>query len=192
MYFAHSARGSGWRTDLVLLNPHDKRVNADVEVYGTDGTHISRRLLLDRQGTTEHELAEIPGIPVETGGITVTSRGERLDGFLRFRYLNTALSIQASDAARAFMVPVSEAVDRVGVAVFNPSEDEIEVKFELDGDVELRTIAGHGKIAQFVDEIFAGARAEVLRISADEGKFAVLTLEQVGRSLVTLPATPTN
>lgn len=191
LYFAHSARGSGWRTDLVLLNPYDKRAVANLEIYDAVGNRITDSFRLEAQGTVEYELPETPGVAVETGGLAVISRGRRLGGFLRFRHGATAFSVQASPTSQAFMVPVSEAVDRVGVAVFNPNDDDVTVSFTSGAYTVHRDIPAPGKLARFADELFdIGDIGDTLVVATEHGKITVLALEQVGSSLVTLPATP--
>ena len=128
LYFAHSARGAGWRTDLVLLNPNSDMVySIDAQVFGTGpfGSKV-KRLTLEKDSSIEWELPT-PTEGVDSGGVVVSSSA-KIAGYLRFRHTSgAAFSVQASPMANGFMVPVSNEVDRVGVAVFNPSNTDLTV-----------------------------------------------------------------
>ena len=193
LHFAHSARGGGWRTDLVLLNPERDAAEATVDLFGQDGTlrEMGTEFSLGELGTMEWQLPG--GMGVQSGGALVVSSKASLAGFLRFRHEGgAALSVQASPVASAFMVPVSEQVDRVGVAVFNAGDKEVTAVFRLGARVFYETLPAQGKMAKFVDELFPSAPTGTLLVSADGGEIAVLALELVGTSLITLPATPLN
>ncbi len=192
LHFAHSARGGGWRTDLVLLNPERDAAEATVDLFGQTGSlgNVAKQFNLQELSMVEWEL--LPGIGVETGGVVVSSAA-KLSGFLRFRHSGgAALSVQAAPVASAFMVPVSEQVDRVGVAVFNAGDEEVTAVFRLGARVFYETLPAQGKMAKFVDELFPSAPTGTLLVSADGGEITVLALELVGTSLITLPATPLN
>ena len=194
LHFAHSAVGGGWSTDLVLLNTHRRQtVGAAVQIYGSDGTtRVSERITLHGLGIEEWLLPV--GDAVETGAVVVSSP-EKLSGFLRFKHEDgAATSVQASPVADAFMVPVSSRVDRVGLAVFNVDEQDLVIAFRVRDRGVYKTIPAQGKLAIFVDELFPGyiPISEALTVRADPpgGQIAVLALELVGGSLVTLPAVP--
>ena len=124
--FAHSAVGGGWRTDLVLLNPRRSQTEATVEVFHSDGMpRIKRRFSLPDLSVAEWMLPA--GKEVQAGGVVISSPSQ-LSGFLRFRHgAGAATSVQASPVTDAFMVPVSSQVDRVGLAVFNADENDLDV-----------------------------------------------------------------
>ena len=195
LHFAHSARGAGWRTDLVLVNPYPRTVDAGVEVFATGGTlRTERQLHLQGLDIAEWELPT-PTEGVATGGVVVSAL-EKLGGFLRFRNdSGAALSVQAALVANAFIVPVSSQVERVGVAVLNAGDADLTVVFRLGERGVYKTIPAGGKVAQFVDELFPDTMATgalTVRTDSPHGQITVLALEQVGSSLVTLPATPLN
>ena len=190
LQFAHSARGAGWTTRLVLLNPQQDTAEAKVQVFGQDGIPWPSELLnVQGQGMAEWELPT--GTGIETGGVVVSSLA-KLSGFLRFRHGGVSLSVQSAPVASAFMVPVSEQVDRVGVAVFNASDEEVTAVFTMGARVSYETIPAKGKMAKFVDELFEDAGTGTLQVRTESsvGKISVLALEQIGSLLVTLPATP--
>ena len=187
--FAHSAAGGGWRTDLALLNTESGMAEATVEVFHSDGTvRIEKTLRLPGESLTEWMLPA--GKEVESGGVAVSSP-ERLSGFLRFRHENgAATSVQAAPVDDAFMVPVSSQVDRVGLAVFNADENDLDVVFRLGERAVYRTIPAQGKVASFVDELFPRETADSLIVRTDPagGQINVLALELINGNLVTLPA----
>ncbi len=191
LYFAHSVRGSGWTTRLLLLNPEPNGAEATVEVFGQDGTlRTSKPLNVAELGVMEWELPTGSGL--ETGGVRVASES-KLAGFLRFRSgSGAATTVQSAPAAVAFMVPVSDQVDRVGVAVFNASDTELEVAYRLGNSAAYRMLPARGKLARFVDELFpAGPTgALIVRTEPPGEKITVLALEVVGTSIATLPAVP--
>ncbi len=176
----------------MLLNPERDAAEATVDLFGQDGTlrEMGTEFSLGELGTMEWQLPG--GMGVQSGGVVVSSKAS-LAGFLRFRHEGgAALSVQASPVASAFMVPVSEQVDRVGVAVFNAGDEEVTAVFRLGARVFYETLPAQGKMAKFVDELFPSAPTGTLLVSADGGEITVLALELVGGSLVTLPAAPLN
>lgn len=191
LYFAHSATGGGWRTDLVLLNTNLAMVEATVNVFGQDGTpRTEDELILQELNMAEWSLPE--GEEVETGGVVVSSP-ENLVGFLRFRHSDgSATSVQSAPVGSAFMVPVSNQVDRVGLAVFNADDKNLTVVFRMGERVLYKTIPAQGKIAAFVDEYFPGSGestdALIVRTDPPGGRITALALELINGNLVTLPA----
>ena len=191
LYFAHSAAGGGWRTDLVLLNTNLAMVEATVEVFGQDGgPRTEEQFSLRELSVVEWTLTE--GEEVETGGVVVSS-SEELSGFLRFRYSDgSATSVQSAPVGSAFMVPVSNQVDRVGLAVFNADDKNLTVVFRMGERALYKTIPAQGKIAAFVDEYFPGldkpTGALIVRTDPPGGQITVLALEIINGNLVTLPA----
>ena len=189
--FAHSAVGDGWRTDLVLLNANRRMIEATIEIFRSDGMRrIDRTLGLLGESFTEWALPI--GQKVESGGVVVSSP-EPLTGFLRFRHENgAATSVQASPTADAFMVPVSSRVDRVGLAVYNADEEDLTVAIRLMDRSVYKTIPAQGKLARFVDELLplVDTGSLIVRTDPAGGKIAVLVIELIEGSLVTLPAAP--
>ena len=192
LHFAHSAVGGGWTTDLVLLNTHrNKTVEAAVEIFGSDGT---TRLVeqFSLQGLDVEEWLLPAGEKVEAGGVVISSP-EKLSGLLRFRYSDgSATSVQSAPVGSAFMVPVSNQVDRVGLAVFNADDQDLTVVFRMGERVLYKAIPAQGKIAAFVDEYFPGSGestdALIVRTDPPGGRITVLALEIIDGNLVTLPA----
>ena len=191
LYFAHSAAGGGWRTDLVLLNTNPEMAEATVEVFGQDGgPRTEEQFSLRELSVVEWTLPE--GGAVETGGVVVSS-SEELSGFLRFRYSDgSATSVQSAPVGSAFMVPVSNQVDRVGLAVFNADDKNLTVVFRMGERALYKTLPAQGKIAGFVDEYFPGLDdsegALIVQTNPLGGQITVLALELINGNLVTLPA----
>ena len=195
LYFAHSAVGGGWRTDLVLLNPLQREAEAIAEVFSANGMPriTGARIALPELGMTEWQLPEGEE-DVETGGVVVSST-EKLAGFLRFRYSDgSATSVQSSPVGSAFMVPVSNQVDRVGLAVFNTDDKNLTVVFRMGERALYKTIPAQGKLARFADELFPGlsepSDALIVRTDPPGGRITVLALELINGNLVALPAAP--
>ena len=194
LHFAHSAVGGGWTTDLVLLNTHRRKtVEATIEMFDSDGTLRlpEEQFSLPELSTVEWELPA--GEEVETGGVVVSSP-EKLAGFLRFRHSGgSATSVQSAPVGSAFMVPVSNQVNRVGLAVYNVADEDLTVVLRMGERALYKTIPAQGKIAGFVDEFFPGAsvsNALIVQTDPSGGRITVLALEMVGGNLVTLPAAP--
>ena len=191
LHFAHSATGGGWTTDLVLLNPLQEEVEATVEVFDSGGaSRTEEQFSLRELSVVEWTLPE--GEAVETGGVVVSS-SEELSGFLRFRYSDgSATSVQSAPVGSAFMVPVSNQVDRVGLAVFNADDKNLTVVFRMGERALYKTIPTQGKIAAFVDEYFPGSGestdALIVRTDPPGGLITALALELINGNLVTLPA----
>ena len=191
LQFAHSARGAGWTTRLLLLNPQQDAAEAKVQVFGQNGTpQVSELLNVEGQGMTEWELPT--GTGVETGGVVVSSP-EKLAGFLRFRHSDgAATSVQSAPVDDAFLVPVSSEADRTGLAVYNADDKDLTVVLKIEERVLYKTIPAQGKIARFVDEYFPslGDSTGVLTVGTDPsgGHITVLALEIIDGNLVTLPA----
>ncbi len=191
--FAHSAVGGGWRTDLVLLNPLQREAEAVAEVFSANGMPriTGERIALSELGMAEWELPE--GEAVETGGVVVSST-EKLAGFLRFRHSDgSATSVQSAPVGSAFMVPVSNQVDRTGLAVYNADDKDLTVVLRMGERALYETIPAQGKIAGFVDEYFpSSGSANTLIVQTDPsgGQITVLALEMINGNLVTLPAAP--
>ena len=192
LHFAHSAVGGGWRTDLVLLNPHrNKKAEAAVEIFGSDGTpRIEKQFNLLGLGVTEWALPA--GEEIEAGGVVVSSP-EKLSGFLRFRHEGgAATSVQAAPVADAFVVPASSEADQTGLAVYNADDEDLTVVLRMGERTLYKTIPAQGKIAGFVDEYFPGLDEPtgVLIVQTDPpgGQITVLALELINGNLVTLPA----
>ena len=194
LYFAHSAAGGGWRTDLVLLNAHRTRTaEATVEVFGQHGTpRAEEQLNLQALSAAEWTLPTGEE-EVEAGGVVVSSP-EKLSGFLRFRHEGgAATSVQSAPVESSFMVPVSNEADRTGLAVYNADDKDLTIALRLGERALYKTVPAQGKIAGFVDEFFPGdASANTLIAQTDPpgGQITVLALEMVGGNLVTLPAAP--
>ena len=193
LYFAHSAAGGGWRTDLVLLNTNPEMAEATVEVFGQDGgPRTEEQFSLRELSVVEWTLPE--GEVVETGGVVVSS-SEELSGFLRFRYSDgSATSVQSAPVGSAFMVPVSNQVDRVGLAVFNADDKDLTIVFRMGERALYKTIPAQGKLARFADELFPGPSeptdALIVQTDPPGGQITVLALELINGNLVTLPAAP--
>ena len=202
LYFAHSATGGGWETDLTLINPCCLKgtgagVRATVEVFRSDGTlRVEEQIVL--QGWSMKEWTLPTGTGVETGAVVVTSDGE-LTSFLRFRYKDeAAASVPASPLGSSFMIPVSGIVDQTGLAVYNDLDEEERVILAVDGaGSTVVTIPPKGKIAGFIEEFFEDRegrevqRGGFLRINAfpyGESRISVLALEIVNGDLVAIPA----
>ena len=191
LHFAHSATGGGWTTDLVLLNPLQEGVEATVEVFDSGGaSRTEEQFSLRELSVVEWTLPE--GEAVETGGVVVSS-SEELSGFLRFRYSDgSATSVQSAPVGSAFMVPVSNQVDRVGLAVFNADDKDLTVVLRMGDGAVYKDIPRQGKIAGFVDEYFPnlGDPAGTLVVETDPpgDRINVLALELINGNLVTLPA----
>ena len=191
LHFAHSASGGEWTTDLALVNlSQSKTVEAEIEVFSQSGElRQEEQFTLQPSSAVEWELPAGEGI--ETGGVVVSSP-ERLSGFLRFRQEEgAAISVQSAPVSTAFLVPVSNRANRTGLAVFNPGDQEQTVTLAIGGVEVEKAIPSRGKIARFVDEYFPSLEnpTGVLEVRAD-GQITVLSLELIGSSLVTLPATP--
>ena len=193
LYFAHSAAGGGWRTDLVLLNTHhNKTAEATVNVFGQDGMlRTEEQLSLRELSMVEWTLPEGEEA-VKTGGVVVSSP-EKLAGFLRFRHSDgAATSVQSAPVDDAFLVPVSSEADRTGLAVYNADDKDLTVVLKMGERVLYKTIPAQGKIAEFVDEYFPslGDSTGVLTVGTDPsgGQITVLSLEIIDGNLVTLPA----
>ena len=194
LYFAHSAAGGGWRTDLVLLNTYRNRTSqATVQVFDQDGApRTEEQLSLLELSAVEWTLPEGEGI--ETGGVVVSS-SEDLSGFLRFRHEGgAATSVQSAPVGSTFMIPVSNEADQTGLAVYNAADKDLTVVLRM-GDVAVyKDIPRQGKIAGFVDEYFPnlGDPAGTLVVETDPpgDRITVLALEIINGNLVTLPAAP--
>ena len=193
LHFAHSATGGGWTTDLVLLNPLQEEIEATVEVFDSGGASriTEEQFSLRELSVVEWELPAGEE-EVETGGVVVSSP-EKLSGFLRFRYSDgSATSVQSAPVGSAFGVPVSNQVDRVGLAVFNADDKNLTVVFRMGERALYKTIPAQGKIAAFVDEYFPGSgeATDALIVQTDPpgGQITVLALELINGNLVTLPA----
>ncbi len=194
LYFAHSAAGGGWRTDLVLLNPYrSKTAEATIEVFGSNGMlRTEEQFSLPKLNVAEWELPT--GTRVETGGVVVSSPA-KLSGFLRFRHSDgAATSVQSAPVDDAFMVPVSNQVDRTGLAVYNADDKDLTVALTMGARSSYETIPAKGKVAKFVDEFFEDAGTGTLQVRTDPpgGRITVLALELINGNLVTLPAVPLN
>ena len=193
LHFAHSATGGGWTTDLVLLNPLQEEVEATVEVFDSGGaSRTEEQFSLRELSVVEWTLPE--GEAVETGGVVVSSP-EELVGFLRFRHNSgAATSVQSSPVGSAFMVPVSNQVDRVGLAVFNADDKNLTVVFRMGERALYKTILAQGKLARFADELFPGlsepSDALIVRTDPPGGRITGLALELINGNLVALPAAP--
>ena len=191
LYFAHSAAGGGWRTDLVLLNTNLAMVEATVNVFGQDGTpRTEDELILQELNMAEWSLPESE--EVETGGVVVSSP-ENLVGFLRFRHSDgSATSVQSAPVGNAFMIPVSSEADQTGLAVYNADDKDLTVLLRMGDRAVYKTIPMQGKIAGFVDEYFPGSNeptgALIVRTDPPGGQITVLALEIINGNLVTLPA----
>ena len=191
LYFAHSAAGGGWRTDLVLLNTNLAMVEATVEVFGQDGgPRTEEQFSLRELSVVEWTLTE--GEEVETGGVVVSS-SEELSGFLRFRHEGgAATSVQSAPVGSAFMVSVSREADQTGLAVYNAGDKDLTVVLRIGERALYKTIPAQGKIAAFVDEYFPGldkpTGALIVRTDPPGGQITVLALEIINGNLVTLPA----
>ena len=195
LYFSHSATGGGWTTDLVLLNPLQKEVEATVEVFDSGGVPriTEKQFSLQELSVVEWELPA-GGEEVETGGVVVSSP-EKLSGFLRFQHNDgAATSVPASPVAGSFMVPVSSQADRVGLAVYNADDQDLTVVFRIGERALYKTIPSQGTIAAFVDEYFPGwgesTDALIVRTDPPDGRITALALEMINGNLVTLPAVP--
>ena len=176
---------------LALVNlSQSKTVEAEIEVFSQSGElRQEEQFTLQPSSAVEWELPAGEGI--ETGGVVVSSP-ERLSGFLRFRQEEgAAISVQSAPVSTAFLVPVSNRANRTGLAVFNPGDQEQTVTLAIGGVEVEKAIPSRGKIARFVDEYFPSLEnpTGVLEVRAD-GQITVLSLELIGSSLVTLPATP--
>ena len=197
LYFAHSAAGGGWRTDLVLLNPNRNRTaQATVEVFGQDGTSRTEEpLSLQELSVMEWTLPKGEE-EVETGAVVVSSP-EKLSGFVRFRHEDgAATSVQSAPVSNSFMVLVSSEADRTGMAVYNADDEDLTVTFRMGDRAVYRTIPAHGKLARFVDELFPVSNestgALIVQTDPSGGQITVLALELINGNLVTLPAAPLN
>ena len=196
LYFAHSAAGGGWRTDLVLLNPNRNRTaQATVEVFNSGGaSRTEEQFSLRELSVVEWTLTEGEGI--ETGGVVVSS-SEELSGFLRFRHEGgAATSVQSAPVGSTFMIPVSNEADRTGMAVYNADDEDLTVTFRMGDRAVYRTIPAHGKLARFVDELFPVSNestgALIVQTDPSGGQITVLALELINGNLVTLPAVSLN
>ena len=128
---------------------------------------------------------------VETGGVVVSSPA-KLSGFLRFRHSDgSATSVQSTPVGDAFIVPVSNQVDRTGLAVYNADDKDLTVVLRMGERALYKTIPAQGKIAGFVDGYFPGGSANTLIVQTNPlgGQITVLALEIVNGNLVALPAT---
>ena len=200
LYFAHFATGNGWSTDLLLLNPSEVSVDALVQVDGRSypEEYLPETISIPQMGMREWELPHVEWYRgrSDRGSVTVTS-DEKLTGFLRFRHESgAATSVPATPLGRAFMVPVSEKAERVGVAVYNPDQfHAATVEFSLGPYKFYLTLQAGVQIARFVDEMedFSGkyspAGTLTVRIAKyNSGEITVLALEVTDGNLVTLPA----
>ena len=195
LYFSHSAVGSGWTTDIVLLNPLQKEVEATVEVFDSGGVPriTEKQFSLKELSVVEWELPAGEE-EVETGGVVVSSP-EKLSGFLRFRHKDdAATSVGAAPVAGGFMVPLSSSADRVGLAVYNADDQDLTVVLRIGQQEIYKTIPAQGKIAAFVDEYFPGSGestdALIVQTDPPDGRITALSLEMINGHLVTLPAVP--
>ena len=193
LIFAHSAAGVGWRTDLVLINMNRLETEATISIFRSDGPlRIENTLSIPGESFKEWVLP-IGEEEVETGGVVVSSLDE-LNGFLRFRHESGATtSVQASPVSDAFAVPVSQQVERTGLAVYNADDKDLNVVLRMRDRALYKTIPAQGKIAAFVDEYFPGAVKDddILFVETDPpGRITVLALEMLNGNLMTLPAVP--
>ena len=187
LYFPHSARGNGWATDLVLLNPSGSPADADVEVFVSTGNlRTEESVPLQEWSLVERRIPNRNGI-LEIGGVIIGSQ-RRLSGFLRMTSTyGDAISVQPTPVGHGFVVPVSPNANRVGFAVFNADVAAAVVTFQMNGETHLEAIAPNGSVARFADEFFRDPR-NLIKVESDSA-ISVLILELVGEKLVTLPAT---
>ncbi len=208
LHFARSATGSGWETDLILLDADKRDHMVTVKVFDPDGMPLlEEELTVPGGGILEYPL---PSTETDSGGITVTSDG-LLGGFLRLRRTGgQPASVSAGRAARQFLLPISRksrqtGLERVGVAIYNPHNDDIKVtvryrgktlnsdlKFVYDGYASGPTIPAHGSVVGFMDEFHIGGWKDVgeglLTIQGSrQTEVVVLALEQFDKGRVYIP-----
>ena len=196
LYFAWSASGKGWKTDLILLNATEVDTEATVKI------NTSYDLTVPAQGLTEWTLP----LP-EPGGIfgikreilswseVVVTSDEKLSGFLRLRHTDGSItSVSSTPLAPGFMLPVSARAERVGLAVFNPHPSQgANVRIELQNCSAFFWVMDPGENrGRFLDEVlfFEGCDMEgTLVVKETTGlEITVLALEVTDGNLVTLPA----
>ena len=195
LYFAHSASGGGWETDILLLNPQSTPVEAAVEMSGgrridLPGAHY---LTVPGKGMEEWTFPIPISGRASSGVVTVTSN-EKLFGFLRFRHVDGSItSVSSTPLASKFMLPVSGKADRIGLAIYNSDPNrEAKVKISPPGCSPVYWILSpEEKRARFLDEIvhFRNCGEGALLIEEAYGlEITVLALEVTDGNLVTLPA----
>ena len=189
LYFAHSASGGGWQTDLLLLNTTKADAEVTIKAIGSYDIIASALSLTEWRRPVSLDWPN----HVSTSEVVVTSN-EELVGFLRIRHTSGLIAaVSSTPLAPKFMLPVSAKAERLGFAVYNPHPSQrATVRIELQNCSSVYWQMGpENNRATFLDEIlyFEGCDIEgVLIIEETTGlEITVLALEVTGNNLVTLP-----
>jgi CubicO group peptidase (beta-lactamase class C family) len=203
LFFAQYGGGQGFTSDLVLTNPSPKdTVSGRVDFYGDDGNPLLLTLAgvageTPVSGTT-FSLAPLGSLTVRAlagGSLQVGSavvRGDGpLGGVVRFQVPGMGVAgVPASRPVSAFVIPARREAGgiRTGVAVHNPVAEAVRLDLTLrDGAGAIlaagvvENLAGHGHLARFVEELFAGTSLPefegTLTVEVKTGTVAATSLE---------------
>ena len=201
---------------MVVTNTStDESVSGKVRFFDADGNRLDPASFLANGGSS----FELPPLGSQTfatkgiseqlvqGSVEVKADGP-VSAVVRFDLSGIGVAgVGAAQPARAIVAPARIAGSlNTGVAIRNVGLEQITVDLTLKderGDVVAegtRTIAGKGRIAQFIDELFPGAAGDgfkgsiCVRARALAGRVAVVALELDvrERKFTTLPVSPTN
>lgn len=125
LYFPHFGNGDGTKSEIVIVNPGESEVNAEIRVYRDDGEMLDAAQLMlstdDFRPDIETFDAGIaltrPILPLEARTIATSGEGELvkgwvsitsespLSGFLRYRMGDSVAVVQASTPTFEIIVP---------------------------------------------------------------------------------------
>ena len=226
LYFAQVGSGEGVQSDLVLPNPSaSSSVSGRVDFLDENGDPLELGLAegdstfpsgggapLQLASSVDFSVDPLDALTLSTDGLgdlvagsaVVTSYGS-LGGVVRFQIPGIGIAgVGTSQIMSSFIIPVRKLPGglNTGVAIYNARSVPVTLDLTLRSQGEevasaaIQDFPGHGHLARFIDELFAGAALDgfegTLVVETEDGRIAATALElgsQAGQ-FTTLPVTP--
>ncbi|MEE8584470.1 MAG: hypothetical protein V3T83_06410, partial [Acidobacteriota bacterium] len=218
LHFPQFGNGDGFGSGLVIYNPSaSSPISGDVAFWDQDGAPIAPFAILQGSPGPDGSISNLRFDLPPLGSITfpTTGQGElvlgsafvqatsTVSGVVRFEIPGVGIAgVGSAQPAAALMAPARREGDiRTGVAVRNVGSDAIEVEISLKntsgevvpGGTGMLKIAGRGRVAAFIEELFPDAGSADFQgsicLRATTGEIAVIALEMGGQpgEFTTLP-----
>lgn len=184
LYFAHFGNGTGAVSDILLTNSSEASpANALVQFRGDDGLPVELNLsvvgdpgIVGPQNQVDQlnvVVAPMGAVRIRTdglgdivtGSVTVT-HDNPLGGVIRFNLSPFGnAGVGTSGLVRGFISPVRRTTINTGVAVYNPLDRQVGLRFRLrnlagvqvTGGLRNLTLQPHEHLARFITELFQNA-----------------------------------
>ena len=194
------AEGQGWATEIVLVNPTDSPITGNLEVWKDGASSVDRIPYSISPGGSFRIRRTGAASSLTVGYVRIAPSGPTPAAFAIVSFSSAGVTITESgiaaiapDSAIRMYTEIAGSVSGA-VAIANPSDSPVEVRFEVGSSAAGMTLPAHGHFAGFLSQLPglsapAGSAGFVRVSTASPGGIAAVSVlvqtNERGDSLIT-------